>query len=85
MQMIENKVALMGGTSGIGKATSIEAGILHFQIAKTFSVQQVADAHEAQDSGETIGKIVIEIARAACEYLAGGAHLGKVIITDENP
>jgi NADPH:quinone reductase len=42
--------------------TTLEAGILHFQIAKTFSLQQVADAHEAQDSGQTIGKIIIEIA-----------------------
>jgi NADPH:quinone reductase len=42
--------------------TALEAGILHFQIAKTFSLQQVADAHEAQDSGQTIGKIIIEMA-----------------------
>jgi NADPH:quinone reductase len=42
--------------------TALEAGILHFQIAKTFSLQQVADAHEAQDSGQTIGKIIVEMA-----------------------
>ena len=42
--------------------TALEAGALHHNIARSFSLNEVAEAHEAQDSGEMIGKAVIEIA-----------------------
>jgi len=42
--------------------TALEAGALHHNIAQRFSLNQVADAHEAQDSGKMIGKAIIEIA-----------------------
>lgn len=47
-------------TKDITKA--LEAGALHHNIARRFSLNEVAEAHEAQDSGNTIGKVVIEIA-----------------------
>jgi NADPH:quinone reductase len=42
--------------------TALEAAALQHNIAKRFSLKQVAAAHIAQDSGEAIGKILIEIA-----------------------
>ena len=40
----------------------LEAGALRSNIAKRFSLSQVAAAHDAQDSGQMIGKAVIQIA-----------------------
>ena len=42
--------------------TALKAGALHHNIARSFSLNEVAEAHEAQDSGEMIGKAVIEVA-----------------------
>ena len=42
--------------------TALVAGALHHNIAKRFSLAEVAAAHDAQDSGKMIGKAVIEIA-----------------------
>ena len=41
---------------------ALEAGALHHNIAKRFSLAEVAAAHDAQDSGKMIGKAVVEIA-----------------------
>lgn len=41
---------------------ALEAGALRQNIAKRFSLSEVAAAHEAQDSGKMIGKAIIEIA-----------------------
>lgn len=41
--------------------TALEAGALHHNIARHFALTEVAEAHEAQDSGEMIGKALIEI------------------------
>ena len=40
---------------------ALKAGALHHNIARRFALNEVAEAHEAQDSGELIGKAVIEI------------------------
>ncbi len=40
---------------------ALEAGALHHNIARRFALNEVAEAHEAQDSGNTIGKVVIEV------------------------
>ena len=40
---------------------ALEAGALRHNIAKRFALTEVAAAHEAQDSGQLIGKAVIEI------------------------
>ena len=40
---------------------ALDAGALHHNIARRFALNEVAEAHEAQDSGEMIGKAVIEI------------------------
>jgi NADPH:quinone reductase len=42
--------------------TVLETAALRHNIARTFSLQQVAAAHVAQDSGQAIGKVLIEIA-----------------------
>jgi NADPH:quinone reductase len=42
--------------------TALETAALRHNIAKTFSLEQVAAAHESQDSGQAIGKVLIEIA-----------------------
>ncbi len=42
--------------------TALEAGALHHNIAKRFSLNDVAAAHEAQDSGKMMGKAIVEIA-----------------------
>jgi NADPH:quinone reductase len=42
--------------------TALETAALRHNIARTFSLQQVAAAHEAQDSGQAIRKVSIEIA-----------------------
>ena len=47
-------------TEDITKA--LREGALRHNIARRFSLNEVAQAHEAQDSGEMIGKAVIEIA-----------------------
>lgn len=41
---------------------ALKASALHHNIARSFSLNEVAEAHEAQDSGEMIGKAVVEIA-----------------------
>lgn len=41
---------------------ALAASVLHPNIARRFSLEQVAAAHDAQDSGQMIGKAVIEIA-----------------------
>jgi NADPH2:quinone reductase len=41
---------------------TLEAGALTHNIARSFPLTDVAAAHEAQDSGKTIGKVIIEIA-----------------------
>jgi NADPH:quinone reductase len=41
---------------------ALEAGALQHNIAKQFSLKDVAAAHEAQESGQTIGKVAIAIA-----------------------
>lgn len=41
---------------------ALKAGALHHNIARRFALTEVAQAHEAQDSGEMIGKAIIEIA-----------------------
>jgi NADPH:quinone reductase len=43
-------------------SASLEAGALTHNIARSFPLTDVAAAHEAQDSGKTIGKVIIEIA-----------------------
>lgn len=40
---------------------ALEANALHHNIAQRFSLNEVAAAHEAQDSGKMIGKAIIEI------------------------
>lgn len=40
---------------------ALEVGALHHNIARRFSLNEVAAAHEAQDSGQTIGKAIVEI------------------------
>ncbi|WP_245894239.1 NADPH:quinone reductase [Chamaesiphon polymorphus] len=42
--------------------TALETAALRHNIASTFSLERVAAAHTAQDSGQAIGKIVIDIA-----------------------
>lgn len=42
---------------------ALEAGALHHNIARRFSLNEVAAAHEAQDSGQTIGKAIVEIVK----------------------
>ncbi|MGV2826686.1 NADPH:quinone reductase [Myxosarcina sp. GI1(2024)] len=41
---------------------ALVASALHHNISRRFALNEVAEAHEAQDSGEMIGKAVIEIA-----------------------
>jgi NADPH2:quinone reductase len=41
---------------------ALEAGALRHNIAKRFPLSEVAAAHEVQDSGQMVGKAVIEIA-----------------------
>lgn len=41
--------------------SALEAGALRHNIAQRFSLNEVAAAHDAQDSGKMIGKAVIEI------------------------
>lgn len=41
--------------------TALSGGALKHNIARTFTLEQVAEAHEAQDSGKMIGKAIIEI------------------------
>lgn len=40
---------------------ALEAGALQHNIARRFSLSDVAAAHEAQDSGQLIGKAIVEI------------------------
>jgi NADPH:quinone reductase len=40
----------------------LEAGQYRTQVGARFPLEQLADAHEAQDSGEVVGKILIDIA-----------------------
>jgi NADPH:quinone reductase len=40
---------------------ALAAGALKHNIAQHFSLDEVAAAHEAQDSGKMIGKAIIEI------------------------
>ena len=42
--------------------SALEAGALRHNIARSFSLGEVAQAHEAQDNGQMIGKAIIEIA-----------------------
>ena len=42
--------------------TALQQGALRHNIAQTFSLSEVAQAHDLQDSGQAIGKIIIEIA-----------------------
>lgn len=42
--------------------SALEAGALRHNIARAFPLTSVAAAHEAQDSGQMIGKAIIEIA-----------------------
>lgn len=41
--------------------SALEAGKLHHNIARKFSLAKLAEAHEAQDSGKMIGKAIVEI------------------------
>ncbi len=41
--------------------TALETGALQHNIAKRFSLSEVAEAHEAQDSGKMMGKAIVEI------------------------
>lgn len=41
---------------------ALEAGALHHNIARRFSLTEVDTAHDLQDSGQAIGKVIIEIA-----------------------
>jgi NADPH:quinone reductase len=41
--------------------TALEASALQHNIARRFSLEQVAAAHEAQESGQAIGKVIVEI------------------------
>ncbi|MEH2364797.1 NADPH:quinone reductase [Nostoc sp.] len=43
---------------------ALENGALHHSIARYFHLNEVADAHDAQDSGQMIGKAIINV--AAC-------------------
>ncbi|MGL5832058.1 MAG: NADPH:quinone reductase, partial [Waterburya sp.] len=43
--------------------TALKAGALHHNIARRFALTEVAQAHEAQDSGAMIGKAIIEIVK----------------------
>ncbi|MGL6340340.1 MAG: zinc-binding dehydrogenase, partial [Waterburya sp.] len=41
---------------------ALEAGVLHHNIARRFLLSEIATAHDVQDSGQAIGKVIIEIA-----------------------
>jgi NADPH:quinone reductase len=42
--------------------TALEVGALHHNLAQSFPLSEVAAAHDFQDSGQAIGKIIIEVA-----------------------
>ncbi len=42
---------------------ALEANALRHNIARRFSLLEVAAAHEAQDSGQIIGKAIVEIVK----------------------
>ena len=42
-------------------ASQVTAGKLKPQLSRTFALEQVADAHRAQETGHTVGKIVLEV------------------------
>ena len=44
-------------------AICLEAGILQPQIAQHFPLSQIAAAHEMQESGKAVGKIIVDLAR----------------------
>ena len=54
------EAAKQQATEDITKA--LAAGALRHNISRRFALTEMAQAHEAQDSGEMIGKAVIEIA-----------------------
>ncbi|WP_425461541.1 zinc-binding dehydrogenase [Hyella patelloides] len=41
---------------------TLEAGALRHNIARRLPLSEVATAHDLQDSGQAMGKIIIEIA-----------------------
>ena len=41
---------------------ALEAGALHHNIARRFPLSEIAIAHDVQDSGQAIGKVILEIA-----------------------
>ena len=41
---------------------ALETGALHHNIAQRFSLSEIATAHDVQDSGQAVGKVIIEIA-----------------------
>ncbi|MGL5870888.1 MAG: NADPH:quinone reductase [Xenococcaceae cyanobacterium] len=43
--------------------SALEEGALHHNIARRFSLNEVAAAHDAQDSGKMIGKAIVEIVK----------------------
>ena len=40
----------------------LEAGRYRTHVGARFKLDQIADAHEAQDSGRVVGKIVVDLA-----------------------
>jgi NADPH2:quinone reductase len=50
---------------GIRDVTAcLEAGQFRTQVGARFPLERAAEAHEAQDSGAVVGKILVDIARA---------------------
>ncbi len=49
--------------AAIGDITkALETGALHHNIARSFPLSEVATAHDLQDSGQAIGKVIIDLA-----------------------
>ncbi|MGK7949505.1 MAG: NADPH:quinone reductase [Xenococcaceae cyanobacterium] len=49
--------------TAIGDITkALETGALHHNIARSFPLSEVATAHDLQDSGQAIGKVIIDLA-----------------------
>lgn len=42
-------------------SAQVEAGRLHPHVGQTFPLERMADAHRAQETGRTVGKIVVEV------------------------
>lgn len=40
---------------------ALAAGTLRHNIARRFTLNQIAEAHEAQESGQMMGKAIVEI------------------------